>query len=249
MLPNAVWRTIRGWVISNDFPFVSVVIPTLNEADTIRRCLASVGEDLGVEVVVSDGGSTDRTLEILAGRRGVRIVRGPAGRGQQLNRGADAARAPVLLFLHADCRLPAGWRAVIERELGDSRTVLACFRLRTESANGFPDSALRRLWLRLLDLRSWTPRLPYGDQGFALRRDTYERIGGFPEIPLMEDVVLARACRALGRIRRVPLEMRTSARRFERFPVRTRLMTATFPWLFRIGVPPAKLADWYRNVR
>jgi hypothetical protein len=65
----------------------------------------------------------------------------------------------------------------------------------------------------------------------------------------MEDVVLARACRALGRIRRVPLEMRTSARRFERFPVRTRLMTATFPWLFRIGVPPAKLADWYRNVR
>ena len=234
---------------SNDLPAVSVVIPTLNEADTIGECLASVGEDRGVEVVVTDGGSTDRTLEMLAGLRGVRIVRGAAGRGQQLNRGAAAARAPVLLFLHADCRLPAGWRAAIERELGDSRTVLACFRLRTESENGIPDSALRRLWLRLLDLRSWTPRLPYGDQGFALRRDTYERIGGFPEIPLMEDVVLARACRALGRICRVPLDMSTTARRFERHPVRTRLMTATFPWLFRFCVPPSKLADWYRNVR
>jgi hypothetical protein len=65
----------------------------------------------------------------------------------------------------------------------------------------------------------------------------------------MEDVVLARACRGLGRVRRVPLEVRTSARRFERFPVRARLITATFPWLFRFGVSPAKLADWYRQVR
>jgi rSAM/selenodomain-associated transferase 2 len=228
---------------------VSVVIPTLNEADTIDECLASVGGDPGVEVVISDGGSTDRTLEVLTGSRGVRIVRGAAGRGQQLNRGAAAARAPVLVFLHADCRLPAEWRPAIERELRDPRTVLACFRLRTESADGTPDRRWRRLWLRLLDLRSWTPRLPYGDQGFALRREIYERIGGFPDIPLMEDVVLARACRTLGRIRRLPLEMSTTARRFERHPVRTRLMTATFPWLFRLGVPPARLADWYRHVR
>jgi rSAM/selenodomain-associated transferase 2 len=236
-------------VESSDLPAVSVVIPTLNEADTVGKCLASVGEDRGVEVVISDGGSTDRTLEALTGFRGVRIVRGAAGRGQQLNRGAAAARAPVLLFLHADCRLPAQWRPAIERELRDPRTALACFRLRTESVDGNPDRRWRRLWLRLLDLRSWTPRLPYGDQGFALRREAFDRIGGFPDIPLMEDVVLARACRALGRIRRVPLEMHTSARRFERSPVRTRLMTATFPWLFRFGVPPAKLADWYRHVR
>jgi rSAM/selenodomain-associated transferase 2 len=233
-----------------EFPSVSVVIPTLNEADTIGACLASVGEDPDVEVVVSDGGSTDGTLEaVTRSRPDVRIIRGDPGRGQQLNRGAVAARAPVLMFLHADCRLPEGWRPAIERALSDQETSLACFRLRTEPADGHGHGAWHRLWLRLLDLRSWTPRLPYGDQGFGLRRDTSERIGGFPDIPLMEDVVLARACRAVGRIRRVPLEMRTTARRFERHPVKTRLMTATFPWLFRLGVPPARLADWYRQVR
>ncbi len=231
-------------------PAVSVVIPTLNEADTIGECLASVGEDSDVEVVVTDGGSTDQTLETLARTRpGLRIVRGAAGRGQQLNRGATAAGAPVLVFLHADCTLPVGWRPAIEHALSDPDTALACFRLRTEPANGDGNLGWQRLWLRLLDLRSRTPRLPYGDQGFALRRETYERIGGFPDIPLMEDVVLARACRSLGRIRRLPLEMRTTARRFERHPVRTRLMTATFPWLFRLGVPPARLAHWYRHVR
>lgn len=228
---------------------VSVVIPTLNEADTIGACLASVGEDPGVEVVVSDGGSTDRTLQVVGASPSVQVARSAAGRGQQLNRGAAAARAPVLLFLHADCTLPAGWRPAIEHALGDPDTTLACFRLRTEPADENGHGRWRRSWLRLLDLRSRTPRLPYGDQGFAMRRETFERIGGFPDIPLMEDVVMARACRALGRIRRVPLEMRTTARRFERYPVKTRLMTVTFPWLFRLGVPPARLADWYRHVR
>ena len=235
---------------ANHHPAVSVVIPTLNEADTIGACLASVGEDPDVEVVVTDGGSTDRTLEAVGrSQRAVRIVRCTPGRGQQLNRGAAAARAPVLVFLHSDCTLPVGWRAAVEGALRDSETALACVRLRTEPANGDGNGSWQRLWLRLLDLRSWTLRLPYGDQGFALRRETYDRIGRFPDIPLMEDVVLARACRDVGRIRRLPLEMSTTARRFERHPVRTRLMTATFPWLFRLGVPPARLAHWYRHVR
>jgi hypothetical protein len=108
---------------------------------------------------------------------------------------------------------------------------------------------VERGWLRLLDLRSYGWALPYGDQGFALRRQVYDRVGGVPRIPLMEDVAMARACRRVGEIRRIPLAVRTSARRFHSRPVRTRLITASFPLLFRLGFPPELLARWYREVR
>ena len=229
-------------------PSLSVVIPTLDEEETLPGALASIGDDPAVEVVVSDGGSRDGTLDLVSVEREVRVVRGDAGRGQQLNRGARAARAPRLLFLHADCRLPTGWLPAVMEALDDPAVALSCFRLHTEPAT--PGAgALRRRWLRLLDLRSRLGLLPYGDQGHAVRREVFERLGGYPPIPLMEDLDFARAAARLGRIRTLPLEIRTTARRFERHPVRTRLMTATFPALFRMGVSPWTLARWYRNVR
>jgi hypothetical protein len=91
--------------------------------------------------------------------------------------------------------------------------------------------------------------LPYGDQGFAVRRETFDLVGGFPEIPLMEDLEFARRCRRVGAIRRLPLSMRTTGRRFERHPVRARVMTASFPLLYRCGVSPHTLARWYGAVR
>ncbi len=227
---------------------LAVVIPTLNEEGAIEACLESVGEHSGVEIVVSDGGSTDAT-RALASRRAVRVVVGESGRGPQLNRGAEAASAERLLFLHADCRLPEGWRDAAIRALGDPETALACFRLHTEPGGVGGSSRLKRAWLRILDLRSNGFGLPYGDQAYAVRRDVFELVGGFPGIPLMEDFAFARACRRLGRIRRLPMEVRTTARRFERHHVRTRLMTATFPTLFRLGVSPFTLARWYREVR
>jgi rSAM/selenodomain-associated transferase 2 len=232
-----------------DEKLLTVVIPTLDEERTIGACLDSVGEDRRLAVVVSDGGSRDDTLRIVDRYPNTQRVRGAAGRGQQLNRGAAAAGSSLLLFLHADCRLPAGWFEPVEEALADPGTALSCFRLHTEPSSGGSAGGWRRGWLRLLDLRSRGFGLPYGDQGFGLRRDTFERVGGFPDIPLMEDVAMARACRRLGRIRRLPLEIRTSARRFERYPVRTRLMTVTFPLLFRFGVSPWRLASWYRLVR
>jgi hypothetical protein len=105
------------------------------------------------------------------------------------------------------------------------------------------------MWLRTLDLRSRGLRLPYGDQAFAVRRDVFETVGGFPEIPLMEDLAFARACRKIGRIRRMPLEIRTTARRTNTFPFRARVMMIVFPALFRLGVPPEMLARWYGNAR
>ena len=169
-----------------------VVIPTLDEEGSIGACLDSIGDHPGVEVVISDGGSKDATREI-AVRSGARVVEGDAGRGPQLNRGAAASSAPRLLFLHADCRLPDGWLPAVSRAVDDRDNALVCFRLHTEPSGGGGSSALYRSWLRILDLRSRGFGLPYGDQAFGLRREVFDRIGGFPEIPLMEDVALARA--------------------------------------------------------
>ena len=229
-------------------PEIAVVIPTLNEERTLEACLDLVGNGLGTEVVVSDGGSTDSTVK-LAERLGARVVVGEAGRGPQLNRGPNASHAQRLLFVHADCRRPVGWRHEVLGALDDDTTALACFRLRTEAPEGASMSILGKTWLKTLDLRSRGLRLPYGDQGFGIRRSTFDEVGGFPEIPLMEDLAFARNCRKFGRIRRLRLFMRTTARRTEGQPFRARAMWVAFPVLFRLGVSPHRLAKWYGNVR
>lgn len=227
---------------------MAVVIPTLNEEKTIGLCLQAVGKATGIEVVVSDGGSTDNTRE-LASAAGARVVEGAHGRGPQLNLGGRSAAAGRLLFLHADCRLPEGWLPALGTALNDEATAMVCFRLHTEPSGGRLRSPLYRQWLRVFDLRSFGLGLPYGDQGFALRREVFDRVGGFQEIPLMEDVAFARSCRRLGRIQRLSLAVRTTARRAEGHPVRTGLALATFPTLFRLGVSPSTLVRWYGEVR
>jgi rSAM/selenodomain-associated transferase 2 len=229
-------------------PDLTIVIPTLDEERTIEPCLQTVGQRRGVEVVVSDGGSTDETVR-LARSMGARVVEGPPGRGGQLNRGAAAAQTGRLLFLHADCLLPPGWHDAVANALDDPGTTLACFRLRTEPAPGTAPSPVRPFWLRTLDLRARGGRLPYGDQAFAVRREVFDAVGGFPDIPLMEDLAFARECRRRGRIRRLPQEVRTTARRTASFPVRARMMMLVFPTLFRLGVAPETLARWYGNAR
>ena len=227
---------------------MTVVIPTLDEELSVGGCLESVGIHKEIEVIVSDGGSSDRTRE-LARNRGVRVVTGARGRGSQLNLGATSTSSNKLLFLHADCRLPEGWMPVLSRILDDEDVSLACFRLRTLPSRISEPSTLHRLWLRVFDLRSRGLGLPYGDQGFAVRREVFESAGRFPEIPLMEDVSFARSCRKLGRVQYLRQEVITTARRVEREPFKTTLLLATFPTLFRLGVDPRTLARWYGNVR
>lgn len=229
-------------------PNLAVIIPTFDEEHTIVECLESVGGRHEVAVVVSDGGSTDGTVG-LAETRGATVVEGPPGRGGQLNRGAAATPSELLFFLHADCRVPPGWFEAISEALAEPETALACFWLRTEPTHHVAPTSMRRVWLRTLDLRARGGRLPYGDQGFAVRREVFDQVGRFPEIPLMEDLAFARACRRVGKIRRIPLEIRTGARRTESSPVRARLMMLVFPSLFRVGVPARTLARWYGNPR
>jgi len=227
---------------------LAVVIPTLNEEHSIVGCLDSVGTHEGLEVVVADGGSSDHTQNY-ARSGGAHVVTGARGRGPQLNLGAASTKAKRLLFLHADCRLPNGWLTALRGALDIESVSLACFWLCTVSSASSAPSALYRLFLRVFDLRSRGLGLPYGDQGFGVRRDVFDAVGGFPDIPLMEDVAFARACRRLGRFCRLPLEIRTTARRFERRPLRTGLMFVTFPTLFRFGVEAQTLARWYGSVR
>ena len=228
---------------------LGVVVPALDEERTIRACLAAVGDSRGVEVVVSDGGSGDATVAIVRREFSrVRVVTGPPGRGAQLNRGAAAAAADGFVFVHADCRLPQGWAAAVGAALADPGVALGCFRLHTESA-GEGGGAVARWWWRLLDLRGRGLGRPYGDQALFVRREVFEAVGGFPPIPLMEDVEFVRRCLRHGRLLRLPLAVRTTARRFARRPVRARLCTATFPLLYRLGLSPERLARWYGDVR
>jgi len=229
---------------------LTVVIPTLNEEDTIESCLQAVGRPPGVSTVVSDGGSTDETLAVVTkGFPKVDIVRGPPGRGDQLDRGARAAPADAYVFVHADCRLPEGWHDAVCDALADPGVAIGCFRLHTEPRPGGRDSTLARTWWRVLDLRSRGLGLPYGDQALFLRQDVFARVGGVPKIPLMEDVELVGRCLDLGRLARLPLEVRTTARRFAQLPLRAPLFTMIFPTLYRLGVSPTTLHRWYRNVR
>ncbi|MEM8957197.1 MAG: TIGR04283 family arsenosugar biosynthesis glycosyltransferase [Pseudomonadota bacterium] len=189
---------------------LSVVIPTLNAADGLRDCFEALYEGLfdGLirEVVISDGGSCDATTAIAA-ELGARVVSGPAGRGGQLCRGCAAARAPWLMILHADTRLRPGWADAVAEHMAKAPDHAGYFWLRFDRPGGAP--AMVAGWA---NLRSRWLGLPYGDQGMVVRRDLLDRVGGYPDLPLMEDVALARALR--GRLRPLGHVAVTSAERY-----------------------------------
>ena len=223
---------------------VSVVIPTLDEAARIGPCLAALTEGLMrglvTELVLADGGSTDR-IEAVADAAGARLVAAPPGRGPQLAAGARAARGAWLLFLHADTVLSPGWAEVAARHLADSPDRAAYFRLAFDSRH--PMARVTAGWA---NLRARAFGLPFGDQGLLLSRALYERVGGYPEIPLMEDVAIAR------RLRRAltPLDAAavTSAERYLRegwLARGARNLSTQALWL--AGVPPERLAARYRR--
>jgi len=222
---------------------ISVVVPTLNEAAVLARTLAAVPAGFR-EVIVADGGSADGTTAI-ALEHGARVRVSPAGRGPQMNAGAAAARGGVLLFLHADTALPADAADRIGAALADPGVVGGAFSLGIDS----PDPRLG-LIARAANLRTRITGVPYGDQALFVRRGAFEAAGGFPDVSIMEDVALGRKLKRLGRVVLLPARVRTSARRWEREGVvRTTLRNAALISLYLLGVPPARLARWYRDVR
>lgn len=224
---------------------ISVVIPVLDEEAVIGRRLEELTRLAVHEVIVVDGGSTDRTREIVAAHPGVRLVRAGPGRAAQMNAGAGLTTGDVLLFLHADVGLPGDAVAQVENALSDRSVVAGAFRTWTV--------ADRPTWLgpllHLADLRSRYSGLPYGDQALFVRTEVFRRLRGFAQLPLMEDLELSRRLRREGRIRTVTSRVTVSGRRFIERPVFYTLLVNLYPVLFRLGVPAARLAAWYRPVR
>ncbi len=186
---------------------LSVIIPTLNEAEEIERTLDSLRRAAGVETLVVDGCSTDGTAEI-ARRAGVEVVDAPRGRASQMNAGARAATGEFLLFLHADTRLPEGFDRPVKELLATGRFVAGAFRLRIDG----PSRSLR-LIESVANWRSTRLQMPYGDQAIFLRADLFHAVGGYGDLPFMEDFELVRRLRRLGRIGVLRESVVTSARR------------------------------------
>ncbi len=197
---------------------ISVVIPTLNADEGLAACLTAIVpaavEGLVREVIVVDGGSSDRTLNIVE-QSGADLVRSAPGRGEQLCEGAARARSPWLLFLHADTVLEPGWErdvsALIERiDSGRRQPTAAAFRFALDD-----DGFRPRMIEAGVALRCALLRLPYGDQGLLIPRQLYQQVGGYSRLPLMEDVDLVRR---IGRRRMTLLRARavTSAARYQR---------------------------------
>ncbi len=220
---------------------LSVVIPALDEGGRIEAALASASAP-GVELVVVDGGSRDDTVA-RARALGARVLVSAPGRARQLEAGARAAAGDLLLFLHADTRLPPGYDAAVTRALGDPRVAGGAFRFRFDRASRA---------LRLVEwgarLRGAFLRLPYGDQAIFLRRSLLEAIGGVPQVPILEDLDLVRAIRRAGRLVLLPLPVVTSARRYEAGGV---LRTMLRNWLaaaaWGAGVDRSRVAAWYHR--
>lgn len=222
---------------------LSIVIPTLNEATRLERVLAGLGAvDFTLEIIISDGGSTDTTLET-AQNFGTRIVAAPKGRGQQLAAGADACSGAWLLFLHADTVLGRGWRQIVDDFLVDSANLnkAGIFKFALDD----PSPAARRLE-KIVHWRSRYLGLPYGDQGLLISRAFYNEVGGFRAMPLYEDVDIIRR---IGRQRQVLLDIPavTSATRYHHSGYFLRpLRNFACLSLYFVGLPPRLIGRLYQ---
>lgn len=226
---------------------LSVIIPALNEEPRIGDQLTRLASTPGIdEFVVVDGGSTDRTPATVRASGLARLVTSSPGRGTQMNAGARAATGDVLLFLHADVALPATVAALVAGALADAAVAGGAFRIETVP-DGKPGWAARMLWLA--DLRSRYSRLPYGDQAMFVRRETFDRLGGFAPVPLFEDLEFSRRMRRVGRVRILTSTVQVSGRRFMARPVASAVLMNVLPVLYRLGVPTSTLARMYGQVR
>lgn len=219
---------------------ISVIIPALNEAAQITTCIQAVRQiDPTVEVIVADGGSEDDTPR-LAWAAGAKVVNAPRGRGRQLNAGAALADGDLLVFLHADTRLPANAFTLLQAMFTDPQVQIAKFRLSFDDPDWLLALAARLMWFDSL-LTS------YGDQCMVLRRDLFQALGGFPDWPLFEDVELFRRARAVTRVHVVPAQVVTSARRFRTNGIIRQLLHDFWLWLqYLVGVSPYEIARQYR---
>ncbi|NDJ17214.1 TIGR04283 family arsenosugar biosynthesis glycosyltransferase [Myxacorys almedinensis] len=221
---------------------ISIVIPVLNEAHHLSKTLATLTEATGVDLIVVDGGSQDDTIAVAQSAH-AKVISAPAGRAAQMNAGAAIATGEILLFLHADTQLPLSFETLIRGTLAQPRTIAGAFDL-TIDAPGFG--------VRLVEwgvhLRSRYLQLPYGDQAIFLPKPVFHAVGGFPDLPIMEDFELVQRLHQHGKIAIVPAPVITSGRRWQRLGVlRTTLVNQLVIGAYVLGISPDLIRRWYRS--
>ncbi|MCH7989936.1 MAG: TIGR04283 family arsenosugar biosynthesis glycosyltransferase [Planctomycetes bacterium] len=224
-------------------PRISIIIPTLNEADRIAEVIEQTRKLGDCEIIVVDGNSSDETLK--AAESADILLTAPQGRATQQNAAAKAASGDVLLFLHADCRLEPGSLEAVSKSLQDERIVGGCFRQTIDAAG---------LRYRLVEsgnaLRVKLCKWAYGDQGIFVRREVFEQLGGFPELRLMEDLFFMKTLKKAGRFVLLDARIHVSPRRWQHKGVlRQTLKNWILITLAHTGISPNRLAKFYPHVR
>jgi len=225
---------------------IAVIIPVLNEVNHLRLIVEQLYAQAmdKIEVIVVDGGSRDGTVE-LAQKLGITVIVADRGKACQMNAGAAVAQSEILLFLHADTLLPKNFDQVARQVLVQPQTVAGAFRLQIDD----PTWGLRIIE-RLVNWRSRWLQMPYGDQAIFLSRQQFLEIGGFPDLPIMEDYELIRRLRCRGQIKLAPAAVLTSARRWRQLGIlRTTAINQTIVLAYRLGISPEQLARWYRSAK
>ena len=223
---------------------ISVIIPVLNDAEALDSALSSTQDCTGVERIVVDGGSSDESAKV-AQSRSVKILHSRPGRAPQMNAGAEVAEGTFLVFLHADTRLPEGFDHHVRRILTQSGVAAGAFQLQIDAP-----SARLRLIEKAANWRSRYLQMPYGDQAIFLRAELFREVGGFTDLPIMEDFELIRRLQGRGRIVIAPAAVVTSARRWKKLgALRTTLINQLMILGFYLGFEPSRLARWYHAKR
>lgn len=224
---------------------ISIILPVLHETERIEEAIARLRDQdsrNGMEIIVVDGDGDGTTINAIRDEKVVKLT-SKQGRAFQMNRGAAFAHGDILLFLHADTLLPFRALNLVRAAMDDTRFVAGAFNL------GFnTDRGIFRVTELYVSLRTRLTRVPFGDQAIFIRRDYFEKIGGYGEIPLMEDVELMKRIRKRGdRVMIIPEKVRTSPRRYEQEGIiyctlRNWLVQALYAW----GVPAERIEKWYR---
>ena len=233
---------------------ISIVIPTLNESVYLADSLQSIFDATSnpVQVIVVDGGSVDNTVEI-ATKFGVQVLLCGNGRSYQMNAGAAVATGDILMFLHGDTLVPIGFDRWVEECINfaksslpkEEQSIAGAFNLKINSDR----SGLR--WVEWgVKVRSKFFNLPYGDQALFLKASTFNELGGFPELPIMEDFVFVRSLLKHGKITIVAAAVTTSARRWEQQGIfKTTIINQIMILGYYLGISPDRLKQWYRSTR
>lgn len=244
-----VWEKVKAQNLV-DNQKISIIIPTLNEAVNLERSLASIAKAennaKNIEVIVVDGGSSDQTIAIAQSfntSMGIKVISGALGRANQMNLGASLATGEILVFLHADTVLPSGFKQAIRKILTNPKTIAGAFNLKIDGNS----------WgLRLVEWgvnrRSQIFQMPYGDQAIFIKSPIFHSLGGFAQLPIMEDFDLIMRLKSQGKIAIASLTVTTSDRRWQKLGIfRTTLINQLMIIGYFFGIKPTKLASWYHH--